>query len=269
MRLRLCATIFALALITLATGTAASASAAPMYYVSLGDSLAAGTQPGHLSTNESYTDQLFADLRAGKPTLQHVKLGCPGETTASMITPDLPFEGRNAHNPCQYPHGSQLAEAVSFLHAHQKFVALVTIDIGPNDLFRGGGVPAITTNLPVILAALREAAGPGVPIIGMNFYDPFLAPVWFSNPAGLGTEIAQAVGLNGVFDAIYAAAGIPVADVGAAFQTTVTTPIGGVPLNVLRICAWTWMCAPAPLGPDIHANAAGYHVIALAFEAKL
>ena len=111
-----------------------------------------------------------------------MKLGCPGETTASMITPDLPFEGRNAHNPCQYPHGSQLAEAVSFLHAHQKFVALVTIDIGPNDLFRGGGVPAITTNLPVILAALREAAGPGVPIIGMNFYDPFLAPVWFSNP---------------------------------------------------------------------------------------
>jgi len=160
MRLRLCATIFALALITLATGTAASASAAPTYYVSLGDSLAAGTQPGHFSTNESYTDQLFADLRAGRPTLQHVKLGCPGETTASMITPDLPFEGRNAHNPCQYPHGSQLAEAVSFLHAHQKFVALVTIDIGPNDLFRGGGVPAITTNLPVILAALREAAGP-------------------------------------------------------------------------------------------------------------
>ena len=269
MGLRLSSMIFALALITLATGSTASASAAPTYYVSLGDSLAAGTQPGHFSTNESYTDQLFADLRAGRPTLQHVKLGCPGETTASMITPDLPFEGRNAHNPCQYPHGSQLAEAVSFLHAHQKFVALVTIDIGPNDLFRGGGVPAITTNLPVILAALREAAGPGVPIIGMNFYDPFLAPVWFSNPAGLRTEIDQAIVLNGVFDAIYAAAGIPVADVETAFQTTVTTPFGGVPLNVLRICAWTWMCAPAPLGPDIHANAAGYHVIALAFEAKL
>src|SRR5207253_8678892 len=114
MRLRLCATIFALALITLATGTAASASSARMYYVSLGDSLAAGTQPGHFSTNESYTDQLFADLRAGRPTLQHLKLGCPGETTASI----------------------------------QKFVALVTIDVGPNDLFRGGGVPAITTNLP-------------------------------------------------------------------------------------------------------------------------
>jgi lysophospholipase L1-like esterase len=269
MRLRLCSTIVALALIALATGSTASASAAPTYYVSLGDSLAAGTQPGHFFTNESYTDQLFADLRASRPTLQHVKLGCPGETTASMITPDLPFEGRNAHNACQYPHGSQLAEAVNFLHAHQKFIALVTIDIGPNDIFRGGGFPAIAANLPVILAALREAAGPDVPIIGMNFYDPFLAPVWFSNPAGLGTEIARAVGGNNFFEAIYAAAGVPVADVESAFQTTVTTPVGGVPLDVIRICAWTWMCAPAPLGPDIHANAAGYHVIAVAFEAKL
>src|SRR5207247_350718 len=252
MRLRLCATIFALALITLATGTAASASAAPTYYVSLGDSLAAGTQPGHFSTSESYTDQLFADLRAGRPTLRHVKLGCPGETTASMITPDLPFEGRNAHDPCQYPHGSQLAEAVSFLHAHQKFVALVTIDIGPNDLFRGGGVPAIATNLPFILAALRTAAGPAVPIIGMNFYDPFLAPVWFSNPAGLGTDIAQAVGLNGVFDAIYAGAGVPIADVGAVFQATVTTLIGGVRLHVCWIGVWSWIGQPARPRPAIH-----------------
>src|SRR5438270_13427813 len=194
MRLRLCATVFALALVTLTTGTPASDSEARTYYVSLGDSLAAGTQPGHFSTNESYTDQLFIDLRATRPTLRHEKLGCPGETTASMITPDLPFEGRNAHNPCQYPHGSQLAEAVNFLHAHQKFVALVTIDIGPNDLFRGGGFPAIATNLPIILAALREAAGPNVPIIGMNFYDPFLPPVWFTNPTGRRQVLAHAVG---------------------------------------------------------------------------
>jgi len=108
-----------------------------------------------------------------------------------------------------------------------------------------------------------------VPIIGMNFYDPFLAAVWFTNPAGLTTEIARAVGGNDIFEAIYAAAGVPVADVESAFSTTVTTPVSGVPLNVVRICAWTWMCAPAPLGPDIHANGPGYHVIAVAFEAKL
>ena len=70
----------------------------------------------------------------------------------------------------RYPHGgTQLKEAVSFLHAHRQSVDLVTIDIGANNvIFGGGGVPAIEANLPVILAALRNAVGPGVPIVGMN-----------------------------------------------------------------------------------------------------
>jgi hypothetical protein len=42
-----------------------------------------------------------------------------------------------------------------------------------------------------------------------------------------------------------------------------------VPLNVARICQWTWMCAPPPVGPNIHANDAGYHVIADTFAAQL
>lgn len=35
-----------------------------------------------------------------------------------------------------------------------------------------------------------------------------------------------------------------------------------VPLNVARICQWTWTCTHG----DIHANAAGYAVIADAFD---
>jgi hypothetical protein len=46
-------------------------------------------------------------------------------------------------------------------------------------------------------------------------------------------------------------------------------PFGPVPLNVARLCQWTWVCAPAPLGPDNHANAAGYYAIAEAFAAVL
>jgi hypothetical protein len=42
--------------------------------------------------------------------------------------------------------------------------------------------------------------------------------------------------------------------------------VGTVPLNVARICEWTWMCAPSPVGPNIHANATGYRHIAAAFE---
>jgi lysophospholipase L1-like esterase len=252
------------------------------YYLSLGDSLAAGEQPtlppGQNFGDEGYADQLYALERNKIANLTMVKLGCGGESTASMITAvptvlvpgigPVPYEGRGDHFFCSFPHGSQLAEAVSFLHAHRGFVSFVSIDIGPNDLFQLGPVDGraqIMQNLPVILAALRDAAGPGVPIIGMNFYDPFLV-VWFSDPAALGPEVASSVEFNNMLERIYAAAGDPVADVESAFSTTVTTPVGGIPLDVLRICQWTWMCAPSPLGPNIHANTTGYGVIAQAFE---
>jgi|SRR6266566_497294 lysophospholipase L1-like esterase len=268
-----------------ASGPALAASGdskAPVYYLSLGDSLAAGEQPtlppGQNFGDEGYADQLYASEHAKIPNLQLVKLGCGGESTASMITAvptvevpgvgPVPYEGRGDHYFCSYPHGSQLAEAVNFLHAHRGFVSFVTLDIGPNDIFQLGSVAGraqIKANLPMILSALRDAAGPDVPIIGMNFYDPFLV-IWFSDPAALPAEALSAVGFNTVLASIYTAAGDPVADVGSAFSTTDFTLVGGIPLDVLRICQWTWMCASPPLGPDIHANTAGYGVIAQAFE---
>ena len=36
-------------------------------------------------------------------------------------------------------------------------------------------------------------------------------------------------------------------------------------MNVLRACAWTWMCS----AQDIHANTDGYGVMAEAFLAEL
>ena len=274
MKLRFLVTVCALAIIAATPAAASAESQAPVYYLSLGDSLAAGTQPSGDFTDEGYADQLAAALRAKKmPTLRLVKLGCPGETTTSMSAPDLPFEGRTGHNECRYPRGSQLAEAVNFLHAHQRSVALITIDIGPNDILdpTRGSLATIQANLPVILATLRKAAGPGVPIVGMNFYDPRLAQVWF-DPAhpgdlsALGVEIQTAMGFNNFIESLYAAAGDPVADVEAAFFTTDTTLIGTTPRDVVLICAWTWICGPER---NIHANATGYGVIAAAFLAKL
>jgi len=260
----------------------AGAGSAVHYYLSLGDSLAAGEQPtlppGQNFGDEGYADQLFAFEQARITNLKLVKLGCGGESTASMITAvptvmvpgigPVPYEGRGDHFFCSFSHGSQLADAVSFLHAHRGVVSFVTIDIGPNDIFQLGaeaGVAQIAQNLPVILAALRDAAGPGVPIVGMNFYGTRLVD-WFSNPASLPGRIADVVAFNNLLEGIYGPFGDPVADVESAFSTTVTTPVGGIPLDVLRICQWTWMCAAPPLGPNVHANAAGYGVIAGAFE---
>jgi lysophospholipase L1-like esterase len=114
------------------------------YYVSLGDSLAAGSQPAIVSdsdqTDEGYADQLYAILHTRDPKLRLEKLGCGGESTTSMI--NGPSTGSPSCDPrlykSRYPHGTQLAEALSFLHAHRQFVDLVTIDIGSNDVNRGG-----------------------------------------------------------------------------------------------------------------------------------
>lgn len=277
-----------LAGLVLALGLAGPASAAPgqsgshavLYYLSLGDSLAAGQQPtgdpaDNHKTDRGYADQLYQIASASFRDLRHVKLGCSGETTVTFV------QG----GKCAYRHGSQLDEALAFLHAHRGFVAFVTIDLGWNDFPCETGVEcvppglvSIEANLPSILQTIREAAGPGVPIVGATLYDPFLA-YWLTGPDGQALATASVwqaiVPINDAVEAIYQAQGMPVADVEGAFMTTSFTPLvplpgdGTVPLNVATICAYTWVCTPPPLGPDNHATDAGYHAMALAFAARL
>jgi lysophospholipase L1-like esterase len=266
------------ALTTLGAAPAALADSdhATTYYLSLGDSLAVGTQPigtpPLFETDQGYADQLYDALRAGEPKLRHVRLGCGGESTTSMLEgsqdPAVAFScGPPGFYLHRYPHKTQLAEAVAFLRAHAKHTALVTIDIGANDVLGPGGASEIVENLPVILAELRAAAGPDVPIVGMNYWNPTGPGVWFATQdlALLEADIAGLLGFNDFLEGFFAAVGMPVADVESAFSTTDLTLVGGVPVSVLRVCAWTWICAPPPLGPDIHPNAVGYGVIARAF----
>jgi lysophospholipase L1-like esterase len=252
---------------------------AKLYYLSLGDSLAAGVQPigdpnAAFRTDRGYAEQLLATAKSAYPKLALEKLGCPGETTTTMIDGGI----------CAYDHGSQLDEAVAFLHAHRQFVAFVTIDIGANDFpcqaaqCVPAGVASIQANLPSILAQLRDAAGPGVPIVGMTLYNPFLAN-WLTGPDGQAVARASATQLlgpvDGLLKGIFTAAGDPYADIETEFSsndfaTQVDLPgAGTVPLNVARICMWTWVCAPAPYGPDNHASEAGYGHIAHAFSVAL
>jgi len=270
MRLRV-SLLLALLAAALLVVPGAPASSKATYYVSLGDSLAQGFQPigGPPSPesppgyNQGYADQLFKLTRGRYKQLREVKLGCGGETTTT-----LRFGGI-----CSYGEGSQLAEAVAFLQENAGDIAFVTIDIGANDVIHpdGGGVPAIAANLPPILAALEAAAGPDVPIIGMNYYDPALPPVWFQTQslAALQAEVAAVVGFNNFLEGIYGLFGIEVADVESAFSVTDLTLISGTPLNVLRACEWTWACAGPPVGFDIHANTDGYGVIAETFLEEL
>src|SRR2546425_9582737 len=177
-------------------GGATSGSQPSVFYLSLGTSLSVGIQPnpaGHnRRTQEGYADQLYAALGQTTPQVRLVKFGCPGETSVTMI----------GGGTCDYEQGSQLAQAVRFLHDHQGAVALVTIDMGANDIEPCGSLSGkaqelcittafinISANLPIILGVLRAAAGPGVLIVGMNYYNPFLAS-WFLDPA-LAFESAE------------------------------------------------------------------------------
>jgi lysophospholipase L1-like esterase len=254
----------------------------PSWYLALGDSLARGAQPNAagttVPTNQGYANFLFATEKKKIKGLKFVQLGCLGETTTTMMNGGI----------CHYAAGNQLAQAVSFIHKHK--ISLITLDIGANDIDGcvqngavnfvcvGQGINTIQTNVPMIANTLRQAAGRKVRIVGMTYYDPFLAD-WLTGPSG--QAIAQAsVGLaqqvNTDLTNDYQAQSFKVADVATAYQTytpltTTTTlpPYGTVPVAVAEICKLTWMCAAAPQGPNIHANVAGYTLIAKTFAALL
>jgi lysophospholipase L1-like esterase len=263
----------------MALPVAGLADTSRVYYVALGDSLATGAQPapsGELNrllaahgTNRGYVDDLYAAKRATVPNLQLRNFGCGSESTQTMINGGASFDV-----VCGYERTSQLDQAVAFLQAHQGQIAFITIDIGANDvvfcvLDRDQGcldaaLTSLETNLAIILSRLREAGGPDVPIVGMNYYDPLLA-LWFSDPTAAEITEQMVIQFNDVLASMYGAAGDPIADVETAFSTTDWTLIDGIPLNVERICKWTWMCSVG----NIHADDDGYGVIAAAFEQVL
>lgn len=263
--------------VALVPGTA-SAEEPDQYYVSVGTSLAAGTQANATGasipfTDESYTDVLAQRLTGRLRVAEHVKLGCPGETTESMLfgPPAIPL--------CDYgPEPTQLAAAVAFLEAHPGEVTLITIDVGVNDVLPcageedialcvAGASATVATNLPVILTALRTAAGPDVPIVGMNYYNPLLAS-WLAGPEGQAVAIATnelaAFFNDDVLAPVYAAFEVPVADVAAQFQTFDFSGAdkGKTPRNVKVICRLTFMCDVG----NIHPDKGGYKQIAKAFQ---
>ena len=287
-------------------GVAHAASTSPTrVLLALGDSLAAGYQPtdGNVApapnptsgfADGGYPHGYAADL-ATHDGLRLLDLACPGETTASM-------RAIAAQRACtrlyqgEFGVASQEAAAMQYLARNPKSVALVTIDIGANDLSgcatRSSQVnltcvasaeKRVVTNLPALLQPLERATheyDPGARIAAMTYYDPFLGLV--VDPGGTTATESAAVSLIGInsFDAqlslIYRRAGILVADVAGAFKTNSALPLTRVgtqivPENVARICQLTWMCPPhsGTQSPDIHPNAAGYALVASTFETRL
>jgi len=160
---------------------------------------------------------------------------------------------------------------VNFLQTHQGEIALVTIDLGGNDLLHldahgnavycplqrhgcGKRVTRMADNLAMILTEVKAAAGPRVPIVGMT-YDDVIAPRCDADRS-LMPACRRFDAFNRRLAAVYRAAHVPVADVGAAFEND------DLAHAAQHVCAWTWFCSRG----DFHPDTTGYGVITHTYE---
>jgi lysophospholipase L1-like esterase len=263
-------------------GIPAHAGGGETFYLALGTSLTVGYQPGQGRTTDGFVDHLFETMQQQMPGLALRNVGCPGETTRSMIT--------GTHSLCHYAAGSQLDAAVAFLEAHPGQVAFITLEVGANDVVHGCLNPdtyrldraCVTDVLPRLHDRLTQivgtltAAGPGVPIVAMTYYDPLLG-LWGLVPGGRALARADQrvwTTMNTTFASAYSDAAVAIADVAATFQvddftdTVVVPGRGELPVNVANTCRWTWFCTPRFAG-DVHTNRTGYRKIAETFEQQL
>ena len=268
-------------------GTSASAGAegtTPSFYLDLGASASVGFQPTASEprgepTSDGYADDLVSDEAARGVTLDLTELGCPGETTITML-----YGGGNC-----YPAGTtQLSAATTFLQDHAGDPGLVTLDLGYNDVAGcfakervstpcvNARLATVSAQMPRILASLKSAAGPDVTFVGVGHYDPFLADELLGHTGqAFALKSSGAIQeLNLALQHAYRAAGIPMADVQTAFEWRVVRRARGAGVatignDVLYTCELTWMCQSSPYGPDAHPNDAGYATIAAAIEAQL
>lgn len=256
-------------------------AAAQQFYVSLGDSYAAGFQPdgsgsGSTTTN-GFAYQIPAAARAKGYSLELVNFGCGGATVESILrTGGCRQPGPDGQN---YPTEPQAVAAERFLATNRNRLGLVTIVIGGNDVTKcalaadatgcvASAVQQITTNLGTLTRDVRAAAGPDVPIIGLTYPDVVLGAYVTGSPAAqqlasLSVTAFKAL-INPALARAYASIGATFVDVTAATgaygpmtDTTTLAPYGTIPVPVARVCQLTFFCDRH----DIHPRTEGYALI--------
>jgi lysophospholipase L1-like esterase len=271
--------------LTLAVIPSAGADDPDGVYLSMGDSVAAGTSPMAPVTDRAYPDVLFARVADDLGLGSHVDISCPGEDSGELIDGDGSY--------CYTTAMSQLDYALSIIAADPGAIRLITINIGANDVLGctqdpnmeaciGAALPELAGNLQHILMQLRTAtAGYDVPIVGMNYYNPLMAYQLSPDPgeqfiAAASSDLVTALN-DATLAAVYGAFGVPVADVERKFMTD-NTAGRQYPRNLRYVCRYTFMCErdgrdlvlsdwkPDPgAQPDIHPTPRGHRKIAAAF----
>lgn len=222
-------------------------------FLALGDSLTTGFQRG---TGDdlpgAWPTLLTQRLAETGPRLHVENLACAGETTTEFVS------GGRCHAAPQ----SQLLRAETILVDGGRAVALVSVQIGANDVLRclgahgadaaceSAGAATYSANLPEILTRLRAAAGPRVPMLVIGYYDPFRGAVAGRTlPPQVQQDSAAATDrLNAALAAAAAGAGAHVVDLRGVLEG----PDGS------RLCVLTSVCTTG----DFHLNPAGNAAVA-------
>jgi hypothetical protein len=262
-------------------GAVPSSSTNPFYLViGASDSLGVQLAPnGHTTrrTTQGYANDVVAAEAARGVTLDMTQIGCPGESTYTMI---------NGGDRCYSGTTTQLSTAISFLSSHRNDTGLVTLDLGFNNLlpcFANGSpdptcianlLPKLRLDMVTILTALKAAAGPHVTFVGLDHFNPYLA----SAAAGqsghnlASTSVAKFTTLNHTLSDAYGSFGVAVAHVAAAFHLADSDLVHRhghtVPSDALHVCTLTYMCS-SHHAPNFHPDARGYQIIANAILATL
>ncbi len=264
--------------------TPSTNASAPQYYVSIGDSYAAGYQPSGPSsgatTRNGFAYQLVPDALALGYHLTLVNFACSGATTSSVLhasgcaSSDL-GPGANSYAP-----KTQAAAAEDFVRSHRNQIVLITVSIGGNDITDCGfsasplsclpsALGSVKTNLTTLLTGLRAAGGPGPHIVGLTYPDVLLAGALSPDPATktiatLSVDAFQTL-INPALKSTYSTVRADFADVTAATgaygsltATTSLLPYGTIPVPVAKICTLTYICQ----FHDIHPRTNGYALIA-------
>jgi lysophospholipase L1-like esterase len=197
-------TVCAMGSFAVAVESARAASITPVTtgsrYLALGDSVTFGYEESGVVPTPNYHDAAsFLGYPEQLGAALHVTVAnaaCPGETSASLINASAQSNGcenaphaPNAAYRKAYPlhvhyKGSQLAYALSYLHAHSN-VALVSLMIGANDYFvctettsdscashaeQHAVLTSISRNVKRILTAIRNTAHYRGQLVIVNYY---------------------------------------------------------------------------------------------------
>jgi lysophospholipase L1-like esterase len=266
----------------------ASPGSGHTFYVSLGDSYAAGYQPasnGGLGTTSTagYAYQLAGKATVHGKKLTLVNFACSGATTTSILKQLGCAADRLGPGALNYPTETQIAAATAFVSKHKADVGLITVSISGNDITScatAKGTSAVVTcvsnalatvkaNLHTLLAQLRAAAGPNVTIVGITYPDVILG--LYVSKAANGKSLASLsvtafkTLINPALKSEYDGVGATFVDVTVATdgyvpftQTTTLAPYGTIPVAVAKTCQLTWYCQ----FQNIHPRTVGYTFIA-------